>query len=103
MLNYKTEIKVMNYKTFSILGLIKIRYSISHNLWSFRPLNDGTQGARFYIFGLKGIYRKRALKSNGLRISNGKSTRIIDIFKRTIYLEKRSNKRSNRKLTSTFA
>jgi len=94
---------MITIRQISILGLIKIRYSVTHNLWSFRPLNDGTQGARFYIFGLKGIYRKRALKSKGLRISNGKSTRIIDIFKRTIYLEKRSNKRSNRKLTSTFA
>ena len=94
---------MITVRQISILGLIKIRYSVTHNLWSFRPLNDGTQGARFYIFGLKGIYRKRALKSKGLRISNGKSTRIIDIFKRTIYLEKRSNKRSNRKLTSTFA
>ena len=94
---------MITVRQISILGLIKIRYSVMHNLWSFRPLNDGTKGARFYIFGLKGIYRKRTLKSKGLRISNGKSTRIIDIFKRTIYLEKRSNKRSNRKLTSTFA
>ena len=94
---------MITVRQISILGLIKIRYSVTHNLWSFRPLNDGTQGARFYIFGLKGIYRKRALKSKGLRIRNGKSTRIIDIFKRTIYLEKRTNKRSNRKLTSTFA
>lgn len=73
------------------------------DLYSFSSLNDGSKGARFYLFGLKGIYRKRISKSKGVKISDGKSTKIIDFFKRTVYLEKRTNKRSNRKLTSTFA
>tara|TARA_R110000737_G_scaffold49951_1_gene70859 strand:- start:552 stop:1013 length:462 start_codon:yes stop_codon:yes gene_type:complete len=73
------------------------------DIYSFSSLNDGTKGARFYILGLKGIKRTRLIKSKGLKVSNGKSTKILDLFKTTIYFEKRSNKRSNRKLTSTFA
>jgi len=81
----------------------KAFYLFNRVIYSFSSLNDGTRGSRFYLLGLKGIKRSRIAKSKGLRLSNGKSTRILDLFKTTIYFEKRSNKRSNRKLTNTFA
>ena len=78
-------------------------YLFNRVVYSFSSLNDGTKGSRFYFFGLKGIKRTRLVKSKGLKISSGKCTRILDLFKTTVYFEKRSNKRTVRKLTNTFA
>ena len=78
-------------------------YLFHRSIYSFSSLNDGSKGSRFYFLGLKGIKRTRLVKSKGLKISNGKCTRILDMFKTTVYFEKRSNKRTVRKLTNTFA
>ena len=81
----------------------KALYLFNRVVYSFSSLNDGSKGSRFYFLGLKGIKRTRLVKSKGLKISNGKCTRILDMFKTTVYFEKRSNKKTVRKLTNTFA
>jgi hypothetical protein len=73
-----------------------------------KSLNDGTTGARFdleiaLIGNLKGIYRKRAIKSRGWKIEALKHTYAVHLGKRTLYLESFKAKRSNRRLYSNWA
>ena len=57
-----------------------------------KPLNDRTSGFRFNFLGKKGIVRKLKVKSRGLSVQHLKTMTALHIFKRTIYLEKISNR-----------
>ena len=63
-----------------------------------KPLNDRTDGFRFNILGKKGIFRKRKIKSNGIKFKALNSMIALHFFKRTIYLEKKSNRTTGRRV-----
>ena len=67
-------------------------------LFATKPLNDGTNGFRFNILGRKGLYRPRKLKSRGIGIEKLSCTTAFHLFKRTIYLEKKVNRTTSRRL-----
>jgi len=61
-------------------------------LFATKPLNDRTTGARFNVFGIKGLYRKRKALRRGFKINKGKSMTAVHVGKRTVYLERKANK-----------
>ena len=61
-----------------------------------KPLNDDTQGFRFNVLGLKGLTRRRKVKSRGVGIERLSSMTAYHFFKRTIYLETWANRNSGR-------
>lgn len=61
-----------------------------------KPLNDGTKGFRFNIFGLKGMTRKRKSLSRGYGIDLMKTTIAMHLGKRTVYFETKANRYSKR-------
>ena len=63
-----------------------------------KPLNDGTTGFRFNFFGLKGLTRKRNTISRGFAIERGKCTTKIHLGKRSVYLERKPNRTSKRRI-----
>lgn len=63
-----------------------------------KPLNDGTRGFRFNIAGIKGLTRKRNTISRGWGIERGKCTTKIHLGKRTVYLERKPNRNSKRRI-----
>ena len=63
-----------------------------------KPLNDRTEGFRFNILGKKGIFRKRKIKSNGIKFKALNSMIALHFFKRTIYLEKKANRTTGRRV-----
>jgi len=63
-----------------------------------KPLNDGTTGFRFNIFGFKGLTRKRTTISRGFTIERGMCTTKIHLGKRTVYLEQKPNRTSKRRI-----
>jgi len=63
-----------------------------------KPLNDHTEGFRFNLLGTKGIFRKRKIKSNGLKIKALNSMIALHFFKRTLYLEKKANRTTSRRV-----
>lgn len=52
-----------------------------------KPLNDGTKGFRFNIFGQKGVLRLRKRKSNGFNIQSKDCMTRINLGKLTVYME----------------
>ena len=50
------------------------------------PLNDNTAGFRFRNSFIKGIYRKRTIKTR-YGITKGKTFRAIHFGKRSVYIE----------------
>jgi hypothetical protein len=52
-----------------------------------KALNDGTKGFRFNVLGLKGLTRKRKVKSNGWKVLAKDCMTIVHMGKRTLYLE----------------
>ena len=63
-----------------------------------KPLNDGTNGFRFNFADLKGLTRKRTNLSRGWSIERGKCTTKIHLGKRTVYLERKPNRTSTRRI-----
>jgi len=63
-----------------------------------KPLNDRTEGFRFNFLGTKGIFRKRKIKSNGIKFKALNSMIALHFFKRTIYLEKKANRTTGRRV-----
>ena len=63
-----------------------------------KPLNDRTEGFRFNFLGAKGIFRKRKIKSNGIKLKALNSMIALHFFKRTIYLEKKANRTTGRRV-----
>lgn len=64
----------------------------------FKSLNDGTNGYRFNLSGLRGLYRIRATKRR-LGFTSGDSTIGVHIGKLSVYV----NRPRGRKLEETFA
>ena len=62
-----------------------------------KPLNDNTYGCRFNLLGLKGLTRRRKFKSRGIKFQALNSMVALHFFKRTIYLEKKSNRTIGRR------
>lgn len=63
------------------------------------PLNDDTKGFRFNYFGIKGITRKRKIKSRGwFKREQGKCMTAYHFGKRTVYFEHKRNRIGTRKL-----
>ena len=62
-----------------------------------KTLNDGTQGFRFDILGVKGLTRKRQYKSRGFKFKTGSCMKALHLGKRSIYFERKSNKKTERK------
>lgn len=63
-----------------------------------KPLNDGTNGFRFNFAGIKGLTRKRMNLSRGWSVERGKCTTKIHLGKRTVYLERKPNRTSKRRI-----
>ena len=63
-----------------------------------KPLNDRTEGFRFNILGTKGIFRKRKVLSRGIKVKALNSMIALHFFKRTIYLEKKANRTTSRRV-----
>ena len=63
-----------------------------------KSLNDGTNGFRFNVLGLKGLTRKRTTKSRGYKVTLGKCTNALHMGKRSVYFEHKPNRASERKL-----
>ena len=61
-----------------------------------KPLNDSTYGCRFNFFGIKGLTRRRKFKSRGVKIERLSSMYGLHFFKRTVYIETKSNRNSGR-------
>lgn len=53
-----------------------------------KPLNDGTKGFRFNIFGQKGLVRLRKRKSNGFNVKTDDCMTRINLGKLTVYMER---------------
>ena len=63
-----------------------------------KPLNDTTYGCRFNVLGLKGLTRRRKFKSRGIKFQALNSMVALHFFKRTIYLEKKANRTTSRRV-----
>jgi len=61
-----------------------------------KPLNDRTYGCRFNFLGIKGLTRRRKFKSRGVKIERLSSMIALHFFKRTVYIETKSNRNSGR-------
>ena len=67
-------------------------------LFATKPLNDGTNGFRFNFAGIKGLTRKRKVASRGFAITRKDCMTAIHIGKRTVYIERKPNRQTKRKL-----
>lgn len=69
-----------------------------------KPLNDGTDGFRFEIkpLGIKGLTRKRQAgrknSSRGFKISLGDCMTNVHLLRRSVYIEHKFNRSSERRL-----
>lgn len=63
-----------------------------------KPLNDRTQGFRFNVLGLKGLTRKRKHKSRGWSIERKDSMLQLHMGKRSVYIEQRQNRSTDRRI-----
>lgn len=52
-----------------------------------KPLNDGTRGFRFNVFGQKGLLRLRKRKSNGFNIKSDSCMTRVNLGKLSVYFE----------------
>ena len=62
-----------------------------------KPLNDGTRGFRFNVAGFKGLTRKR-IHEKRYGIYKGECMTAYHFGKRSIYIEKPTNKRASRRV-----
>lgn len=63
-----------------------------------KPLNDGTKGFRFNVLGMKGIARKRRIKSRGLSLFNRDDCMTgHHVGKFSLYVERAVNRKTERK------
>lgn len=56
-------------------------------IFATAPLNDGTRGFRFNIFGQKGVLRLRKKKSNGFNVQSKDCMTRINLGKLSVYFE----------------
>ena len=66
-------------------------------LLATKPLNDNTKGFRFNFIGIKGLTRKRSTV-NRLGITKGQCMTGYHLGKRSVYIERKPNRTSSRKL-----
>lgn len=62
-----------------------------------KALKDGTQGFRFNVCGVKGLTRKRLFKRRW-GIAKGKSMVSLHIGKRSVYIERKTNKTKGKRI-----
>ena len=55
------------------------------------------KGFRFNFLGKYGKYVKRTRKSRGYKVEQGKCMTMVHLGKRTVYIERKSNKITNRR------
>lgn len=67
-------------------------------LFATKPLNDGTNGFRFNFAGVKGLTRKRKHASRGFKVTRNDCMTALHIGKRTVYVERKPNRDTERKL-----
>jgi len=65
-----------------------------------KPLNDRTRGFRFNFFGVKGLLRLRKKQSRGFSLFNRDGCMVAHhMWRLSLYVEKRRNKTTERKLS----
>ena len=52
-----------------------------------KPLNDGTRGFRFNVFGQKGLLRLRKRKSNGFNVKADSCMTRVNMGRLSVYFE----------------
>ena len=62
-------------------------------IFATKPLCDRTKGFRFNVLGVKGLTRKRKLKSRGWHIHKDNCMTAIHMGKRSVYIERNQPKR----------
>jgi hypothetical protein len=67
-------------------------------LFATKPLNDGTQGFRFNFAGIKGLTRNRKFDSRGYKVTRNECMTALHLGKRTVYVEHKPNRNTERKL-----
>jgi len=71
-------------------------------LFATKPLNDDTKGFRFNFLGVKGLTRKRQAgrknSSRGFKISLGDCMTNVHLRRRSVYIEHKFNRSSERRL-----
>lgn len=66
-------------------------------LFATKPLNDGTTGFRFNFAGVKGLTRKRKI-ANRIGFNTDGCMTCLHFGKRSIYIERKPNRSTERKL-----
>lgn len=56
-------------------------------IFATAPLNDGTRGFRFNVFGQKGLVRMRKRKSNGYNVKADRCMTRVNLGRLTVYFE----------------
>jgi len=67
-------------------------------LFATKPLNDGTQGFRFNFAGIKGLTRKRKNLKRSFKIDRKGCMTALHLGKRSVYIERKPNRKTDRKL-----
>ena len=67
-------------------------------LFATKPLNDGTKGFRFNFAGIKGLTRKRKNLKRSFKIDSSGCMAAIHLGKRSLYIERKPNRQTKRKL-----
>ena len=67
-------------------------------LFATKPLNDGTKGFRFNFAGIKGLTRKRKNLKRSFKIDSSGCRTAIHLGKRSLYIERKPNRKTDRKL-----
>tara|TARA_R110000803_G_scaffold33467_1_gene73285 strand:+ start:305 stop:583 length:279 start_codon:yes stop_codon:yes gene_type:complete len=75
---------------------------VQKHIITLKRLNDGTRGVRFNVLpstlAIKGLTRKRGNKSRGYKVTLGKCTNAVHFGKRSVYVEHKPNRASERKM-----
>ena len=67
-------------------------------LFATKPLNDGTKGFRFNFAGIKGLTRKRKTLGRGFKVTRNDCMTAVHLGKRTVYIEHKPNRNTQRRL-----
>ena len=67
-------------------------------LFATKPLNDGTKGFRFNFAGIKGLTRKRKNLKRSFKIDSSGCMTALHLGKRSLYIERKPNRKTDRKL-----
>jgi hypothetical protein len=67
-------------------------------LFATKPLNDGTNGFRFNFAGVKGLTRKRKIERRPFKIDTKGCMLGLHLGKRSVYIERKANRDTQRRL-----